>query len=192
MILNSIASVRTGLILSRKEAKTAESCCEYRQLNLKAIDDNGRIDLGETVPFYTSEELSDNYLTRIGDIIVKTTEPYTAVYITEEYTDLVIPSHFVLIRDINEEVVLPQYISWYLNTDRIKKMFRMSSTGSLKQIRPAMIGEVEIKPPTIERQKQVIELHEYSCTEIQLLEKLIELKKIYYKVKIDNVNRTKA
>ena len=192
MILNSIASVRTGLILSRKEAKTAESCCEYRQLNLKAIDDNGRIDLGETVPFYTSEELSDNYLTRIGDIIVKTTEPYTAVYITEEYTDLVIPSHFVLIRDINEEVVLPQYISWYLNTDRIKKMFRMSSTGSLKQIRPAMIGEVEIKPPTIERQKQVIELHEYSCKEIQLLEKLIELKKIYYKVKIDNVNRTKA
>ncbi len=188
MILNSIASVRTGLILSRKEAKTVDGCCEYRQLNLKAIDDNGRIDLGETVPFYTSEELSDNYLTRIGDIIVKTTEPYTAVYITEEYTDLVIPSHFVLIRDINEEVALPQYISWYLNTDRIKKMFRMSSTGSLKQIRPTMIGEVDIKPPTTERQRQIVEIYNITQKELGLLKRLITQKEICYKAMINTLS----
>ena len=191
MKLNELSSVRTGLVLSRKEAKTADKSHEYRLLNLKSVSEDGTINIDETIPFYASEELSPNYLTQIGDIVVKTSEPYTAAFITEEYEGLVIPSHFVVVR-VDEAKTLPQYIAWYLNKDRIKKAFRMSCTGTLKQIKPSMVGETDIKLPTHERQRQVVELYELSRKEIQLLEKLMRQKEAYYKTLINKVNRMRG
>lgn len=188
MKLNKLATVKTGLVLSRKESKNTDKSYEYQQLNLKAVDDNGTININDTIPFYASENLTSNYLTQVGDIIVKTSEPYTAVYITQEYAGLVIPSHFVVVR-VNTETALPQYIAWYLNKERIKKAFRMSCAGMLKQIKPTMIAETEIKLPTFERQQQVVDLYDISKKEIQLLEKLIKQKKIHYKLLINKVNR---
>lgn len=189
MKLNKIASVRTGLVLSRKESKNSDDGYEYRQLNLKAVSDNA-IDLEHTIKFYATEKLSENYLTQSGDVIVKTSDPYTAVYIKEEYSGLVIPSHFVIVR-VNENIALPKYITWYLNKERIKKDFRMSCTGTLKQIKPSTIAETEIKLPTLERQKQVVDLYDISQSEIKLLEKLLEQKKTYYKSLINKVNKIK-
>jgi len=188
MKLNELATVKTGLVLSRKEAKNADRIYEYQQLNLKAVDDNGTINVSDTIPFYASEQLTSNYLTQDGDIIVKTSEPYTAVYITEECAGLVIPSHFVVVRvDISKAI--PQYIAWYLNKDRIKKFFRMSCTGILKQIKPTIVGEVEIRLTPFERQRQVVELYDISQKEIQLLETLSRQKEAYYKALINKVNR---
>ena len=188
MELNKIATVKTGLVLSRKESKDASERFEYRQLNLKAVCDNGTININDTIPFYASEQLTASYLTQVGDIVVKTSEPYTAVYITEEYANLVIPSHFVVVRvDITK--ALPQYIAWYLNKDRIKKAFSMSCAGMLKQIKPTMVGETEIKLPTLERQRQVVELYNISRQEIVLLERQIRQKEAYYKALINKVNR---
>lgn len=189
MKLNKIATVKTGLVLYRKESKNSDDCFEYRQLNLKAVSDNV-IDLEHTIKFYATEKLSENYLTQSGDVIVKTSDPYTAVYIKEEYAGLVIPSHFVIIR-VDESVALPKYIAWYLNKERIKKNFRMSCTGTLKQIKPSTIAETEIKLPTLERQKQVVDLYDISQSEIKLLEKLLEQKKMYYKSLINKVNKIK-
>ena len=171
MRLSEIASVRTGLVLSRKEAKTTNAVHEYRQLNLKAVADNGTICLEETTCFRAAEALSSNYLTQAGDVIVKLSEPYTAAYITEAYAGLVIPSHFVVIRT-DPRKVLPQYIAWYLNKDRIKKAYSMSRVGVLKQIKPTTIAETEIRIPSLERQKQVIALYDLSRTELQLMEQL--------------------
>lgn len=190
MKLNKLATVKTGLVLSRKESKNADKSYEYQQLNLKAVDDNGTININDTIPFYASEYLTSNYLTQVGDIIVKTSEPYTAVYITQEYAGLVIPSHFVVVR-VNTETALPQYIAWYLNKERIKKFFRMSCAGLLKQIKPTMIAETEIKLPTFERQQQVIALYDISRKEMQLLDKLLKEKETYYKALINKVNKMK-
>lgn len=188
MKLNEMATVKTGLVLSRKESKNADKSYEYQQLNLKSVDDNGTININATIPFYASEALTSNYLTQVGDIIVKTSEPYTAVYITQEYAGLVIPSHFVVVR-VDTAMVLPQYIAWYLNKEQVKKTFRMSCTGMLKQIKPTIIAETEIKLPTSERQQQVVALYDVSRKEMQLLEKLLREKEIYYKTLINKVNR---
>lgn len=190
MELNKIATVKTGLVLSRKESKDASERFEYRQLNLKAVCDNGTININDTIPFYASEQLTTNYLTQVGDIVVKTSEPYTAVYITEEYANLVIPSHFVVVR-VDTSKALPQYIAWYLNKDRIKKAFSMSCVGMLKQIKPTLIGATEIKLSCLEKQKQVVELYDISRQEMQLLEKLLRQKENYYKALINKVNRMK-
>ena len=188
MKLNKIASVRTGLVLHRKESTKIGDGCEYQQLNLKSVSDNGTINFDDTIKFYAAEKLSNNYLTHVGDVIVKTSAPYTAIYIKKEYVGLLIPSHFVIIR-VNKNIALPKYIAWYLNKDHVKKFFHMSCTGTLKQIKPSTIAETEIKLPTLERQKQVVDLYDISQLEIELLEKLLEQKKMYYKSLINKINR---
>lgn len=188
MKLNQIASVRTGLVLSRKEAKNAEGSCAYQQLNLKSVKDSGAISLEDTIRFVASEALSRNYLTQAGDVIVKLSDPYTAVYITEDYAGLVVPSHFVIVR-AEADQVLPQYIAWYLNKDRIKKAYNMSCAGMLKQIKPTTIAETEIRLPALERQRQVVELYELSQAELRLTEQLLRQKEAYYKALINKINR---
>lgn len=188
MKLNEIASVKTGLVLSRKEARNPADEYEYRQINLKSVSDRGVINIDELTVFYATEKLQNNYLTQTGDVIVKTSEPYTAVYITDEYADFVIPSHFVIIRaDIKK--IIPQYIAWYLNKDSVKKAFYKSCTGTLKQIKPSTIAETEIKLPDLCRQKQVVELYELSQRELKLLDELRTKKEMYYKSLINKINR---
>ena len=188
MELNKIATVKTGLVISRKEAKDPVNSVEYRQLNLKSVTDSATIKLSDTIPFYAIEKLSSNYITQEGDVIVKTSEPYTAVYITKEYAGLVIPSHFVIVR-VDIKKVLPQYIAWYLNKDRIKKAFRMSCTGTLKQIKPTIIAETEVKLPSLERQQKVVELNDIAQREIMLLKKQLEQKEVYYKALVNIVDK---
>lgn len=186
MRLNEFATVRTGLVLSRKESKLQSESFFYNQLNLKSIEDSGAIILENTIPYYSSEKLTENYLTQVGDVIIKTSEPYTAVYIKEEYAGLVIPSHFVIIRT-DKSIALPQFITWYLNKDQIKKSFHMSCSGTLKQIKPKTVAETEIKLPDLEKQKQVVKLYDLSRQEIQLLEKLIIQKETFYKELLNEI-----
>ena len=70
-----------------------------------------------------------------------------------------------------------------------KKAFSMSCAGMLKQIKPTMVGETEIKLPSLERQRQVVELYNISRHEIVLLERQIRQKEAYYKALINQVNR---
>ena len=188
MKLSEIASVKTGLVLSRKEAKDKEKGFEYRQLNLKAVNSNCEIIMNELIPYYTEEELPSNYLTQTGDVIIKTSEPYTAVYINEKYSGLVIPSHFVIVRVRNKNAD-PEYIAWYMNKDRIKKKFNMSCAGILKQIKPTLVGETEINLPAREKQKNVIEVYKLASAELKLLEELKMKKEQYYKALINKINR---
>ena len=69
--------------------------------------------------FKANELISKDYITRKDDIIVRLTTPYTAVLIDESSAGLVVPSHFIIIR-AREEYVLPQYLCWFLNLDKVK------------------------------------------------------------------------
>lgn len=188
MKLNEIASAKTGLVLSRKESKVQGEGKEYWQLNLKSVLDNGDVSKENLTKFYAAEDLPSNYLTQTGDVIVKTSEPYTAIYITEDISGLVIPSHFVIVRADTAKVI-PEYIAWYLNKDRIKKAFSMSCAGMLKQIKPTAIAETEIKLPSLERQQQVVDIYNLAQKELKLIDELRDKKESYYKALINKINR---
>jgi restriction endonuclease S subunit len=188
MKLSDIASVKTGLVLSRKQAKDKEKGIEYRLLNLKAVTNNCEINMNELIAYYAEEELPSNYLTQVGDVIIKTSEPYTAVYINEQYSGIVIPSHFVIVR-VNTSKADPEYIAWYMNKDRIKKDFNMSCAGLLKQIKPTLVGETEINLPDLEKQKKVVGINNLAVKELKLLDEIRMKKEQYYKALINKINR---
>ena len=72
MTIGEIAVVRTGLVTARKK-KIASSlqAYEYRLLNLKCIANEGYIEKDYIEPYEVSGKLKDDYLTRMGDILVR-------------------------------------------------------------------------------------------------------------------------
>ena len=120
MNLGEIADIRSGLVLSRKQARAdSPQAIRYHQLSLRAVKAKGEIDPAELEPYFAKEPLSTDYLTQPNDIVVRLTAPYTAVLIDDTTRNLVITSNFVVIR-IRGTELMPGYLYWYLNTPKAK------------------------------------------------------------------------
>lgn len=186
--LKEIAEIQTGLVLSRKEAAESSNEFEvYRQLNLKAINSEGYIDMELLEEFKANEVLSKDYITRKDDILVRLTSPYTAVLIDENSAGIVVPSHFIIVR-ARKEYVLPEYLYWLLNSDRVKleiaKNISSTTTGAVK---PAVYASLVIDELSLEQQKNIATVYSLAKKETYLYEQLKSEKERYYKETIKNI-----
>ena len=188
--LDDLVSVKTGLVLARKQAKhPSDVIAKYRQLNLKAIDSKGYIDENNLEEFCANERLKAEYLTQPGDVIVRLTTPYTAVLIDEEFAGMVIPSHFIVIRTRGKKI-LPEYLYWLLNTDKVKSsLLQNVSSIMIGTVKPASYAEMEIELLTLEDQRKISDMNMLAKKEIHLLDRLMGQKELYYKEAIDKVQK---
>lgn len=176
-MLSACAEIRSGLLLSRKMAKTEnKSVKTYKQLTLKSINSNGTIDKTLLESFFSNEILSPSYLTHKGDVVVRLTEPYTAVCINEEMENLVIPSHFIAIRP-NEKILDPDYLAWLLNNDSTKMQLKKKESGiALSLIKRSNYEELIIETIPLDKQQIIAEINKSAIRESELLIKLAEEK----------------
>lgn len=176
-MLSACAEIRSGLLLSRKMAKTEnKSVKTYKQLTLKSINSNGTIDKTLLESFFSNEILSLSYLTHKGDVVVRLTEPYTAVCINEEMENLVIPSHFIAIRP-NEKILDPDYLAWLLNNDSTKMQLKKKESGiALSLIKRSNYEELIIETIPLDKQQIIAEINKSAIRESELLIKLAEEK----------------
>ena len=120
MKLGELATVRSGLVLSRKQARKGTPVkMQYSLLSFRAIHPNGYIDMEQLEDFDAAEQLSPEYLTQVGDVIIRLTSPYTAVLINEASAGMVVSSNFVIIR-VDRSRLLPGYLVWLINTPKIR------------------------------------------------------------------------
>lgn len=179
MKLQDLASVRSGLVLSRKQAKEPVGY-PYRSINLRAIQPDASINLSEVDVYQAKESLKPEYLSQIGDIIVRLTAPYTAVLVDETTEGMVISSNFVVIR-IESEKLLPEYLFWLLNTQSVKRdIYENATSNMLGAVNAKFLAEIEITLLPIEEQHKLAQLYLTSRREIRLLKELAEEKERYY------------
>ena len=182
MTINDIAVVRTGLVTARKKKDAASlGTYKYQLLNLKCIANEGYIDKNYIEPYELSEELKDDYLTRIGDILIRLSAPYTAVLINKpELCGIVVPSHFAIIR-VDERYALPGYVFWVLRREKNKITMMQNSSGSTAfgTISSGLISSLPITLLPLHEQQIIGELLCLSEREQELLQKLSEEKKTY-------------
>ena len=188
MKLGDVATVRSGLVLSRKQARgTIEM--KYPLINLRSINPEGYIELEEIDIFEASELLSNEYLTRAGDLIIRLSTPYTAVLIDEKTTGMVVSSNFVIIRT-DEDVLLPEYLFWLMNTSKVKRrIFENATTNMLSAIKPKYFADLEISLLNLENQRKIAEMNKLALNETGILRQLADEKGRYYDLIIDQVYR---
>ena len=187
MRLGNVATVRSGLVLSRKQAKEPPFV-RYMLLNLRSINPGGYIDLSETDAFNSVESLSREYLTQCGDIVVRLTAPYTAVLIDESTEGLVVSSNFLIIR-VDHRYLLPEYLFWLLNTPDIKReIYENTGSNMLGAVKAKFFSEYEITLLPLSDQAQIAGMYAAAIKEAQLLRQLADMKAKYHSMLIDHIH----
>nr|WP_040428281.1 restriction endonuclease subunit S [Acetivibrio cellulolyticus] len=180
--LGDIAKINTGLVVKRKQAALRENVFkDYKMLTLKSFEQDGWLNINELDCFESNEELDEKYLTQQGDVIVRLSYPNTSIAINENNEGLLIPSLFAIIR-LSDVILLPDYLSIYLNSDLMKEFFGRSVIGSAIQIiNNSLLKEIVVKFPKIEKQKKIIEFNKFMLREKELMTSLIDEKTKYNK-----------
>lgn len=184
MKLGNIATVRSGLVLSRKQAREP-SDIRYPLLNLRSINPGGYIEADQLDVFVAAEYLSPEYLSQIGDVIVRLTAPYTAILVDKVTAGMVISSNFVIIRADRGEL-LPEYLFWLINTPKIKRsIYENTSSNMLGAIKAKYFSDFEVPSLPIAKQQQIAVMNELALKETKLLRQLADEKERYYSLLID-------
>lgn len=190
MILEDIATIRTGVVTTRKKASEKEPVIyEYNLINLKCASPSGCLDLqySETLP--VAEPLKTEYFTRIDDILVRLSAPYTAIMITkEEWCGYLVPSHFAIIR-VDKTVSSPEYILWLLKREstRQKILQNISGNGAFGTINSKFFNTLSVRDLPMEKQYIIGQMQLLSEKEQDLLHKLAVQKEIYNKMLVDKI-----
>ena len=175
MNLGNYSTVRTGLVLSRKEAQQDNGHYIYRALSLRNVTEDGQILLAEIEDYSAIEPLKGEYFTHNSDVLIRLSTPYTAILISEKEANLLVPSHFAIIR-VNE-MVDPHYLHWWLGKNK-KWLYKNASGGTIMgTISSGYISEMIFKPPPMEKQRRIRELLELSNREQHLFSLLGTKKK---------------
>ena len=186
MKLGEIATVRSGLVLSRKQAREP-SDIRYPLLNLRSINPRGYIDAEQLDVFDAAEYLSPEYLSQVGDVIVRLTAPYTAILVDKVTAGMVISSNFVIIRADRREL-LPEYLFWLINTPKIKRsIYESTSSNMLGAIKAKYFSDFEVPSLPIAKQQQIAAMNELALKETKLLRQLADEKERCYRLLIDRV-----
>ena len=184
MKLQSLAGVRSGLVLSRKQSKEPTDY-RYPLINLRCIQQEGNIDLHKADIYEAKESLKEEYLSRQGDIVVRLTAPYTAVLLDDTTSGMVISSNFVVIR-IEDKRLLPEYLFWLLNTQKVRhKIYENTTSNMLGAIKAKFLMDFELVLLPIEVQQKIAQLNLLAKKESQLLKELAAEKEKLYSSLLD-------
>lgn len=185
MKLNDVAATKSGLVLNRKKASLQSNIKrDYNVVSLKSFNSNGIYNHNESEEFIAEEELKDDYIAKKGDVLVRLREPISAIYIDKEYEDLIISSLMAVIR-VDETKVLPQYLTYYINSDFAQKQLLQDVTQSIiRMIKIIDIQNLEIDIPSLKDQELIVKTMDSFNQEEVLLNKLIaekqNLKKLVF------------
>jgi restriction endonuclease S subunit len=202
MYLGKYTTIRTGLVFSRLEQEPAleaiaggsgtrekalpdRSSYKYRALNLKTITEHGQILLTEVIDYFSKKPLKGEYFTHTGDLLLRLSAPYTSVVIKENETDLLVPSHFAIIRANTE--IDPYYLNWWLESNR-KLFYKFASGGTMMgTLSSGYVAEMQFDPPPLEKQQKIGEMLKLANREQQLLSSLKTKKKLLINTTLNTV-----
>lgn len=188
MRLGDAAEVRSGLVLARKSSRTPTPHC-YPLLNLRSIKDDGYIDLEDLDIFHATEALQSDYISQVGDIVIRLSAPYTAVLIDGETAGMVVSSNFAIVRADRQQII-PSYLYWLLNTPKVKKrIYENTTSNMLAAIKPMFFSDFNIVPLPLEKQRIIGEMNLLRRRETALLRKLADERNRYTALLIDKAQK---
>ena len=183
MKLKQLADIRTGLVLSRKKGDTHDDMYyTYKVVTLKAFNESGSLTYENLDTFVSNEKLSNTYLTKKGDLLIRLREPNHAILIDETTAGLVVPSLIAHIKF--KEPVNKEFLTYYLNKKTTQKKLQKEAKGTtISMINTKNLADLELHLPTQVKQEQAVSLLQLANREITLLETL-KMQKVDYKNQI--------
>ena len=176
-LLNEIADIRTGYSFRAKLEPDSEGNALVVQL--KELSEKNKIDISTAVRI-NMPDISENYLLQKGDLVFRSRGmDSTAAIMDITSNNIILSAPFQRIRLRDTMVIIPQYLLWYINNKEAQSYFSANKTGtSVSMISTAVLADLPVVIPSLEMQKQIVEISILSEKEIELQEELIKKKRL--------------
>lgn len=184
--LSTIATLQSGIVLSRKKTTVENGAFEYKRLNLRAVNETGYVVSSELEMFYTEDMLAPSQLTQCGDIVIRLFAPLFPTVITEADAGLVVPSQLALIRP-RSEAVLPTYLQMCLSRQSVIEALLSRESGVHRSITVKAISDLKIPLIPMPKQQKIVRIYELSKQRSQLYQKLIEQEQLQIESVIESM-----
>jgi restriction endonuclease S subunit len=193
MLLEEIAEIKMGLVLTRKKAQIEYDIqATYQLVTLKNIEDEGMFNQQPYVKFESNDGLSDHYFTKEGDVLMRLSHPNTAIFIDKDHEGLLVPSYFAIIEVVNKNFI-PQYVSWCLNSDAVKHELERSQSGTrIPSTNKNVLNTLEIKEVSLSKQEKITQIQRLHQKEKWLYAQLTQEKEKYYQSITEKVMRNEG
>lgn len=119
------------------------------------------------------KEVSEERITKEGDIAIKLSSPYDCALITSDDIGYVIPSFCALIRGVDENLLDLHYLVGYMNSSlAISDLVASINSTSMAMVRGKSLEELEIVFPTLQEQRVAGQAYRLSCMKKQSLQRM--------------------
>jgi len=187
MKLGEIATVRTGLVLSRKKASALHTALHYRMLTLKSFSDTMDISPAYMDDFYAGERIDTKYIIREGDVVVRLRAPVRALYIDARSAGAVVSSLMAVVR-VKDKRLTARFLAQVLNAPSTQKILEREIKGTtIPMIKTKDLASLEVILPPLDVQEETAALLALSRKEELLLHALIEEKQHLSQQWIDTI-----
>lgn len=176
-LLKEIADIRTGYSFRTKIQPDFTG--NTLVVQLKELSEKNTIDISTAVKIDMSD-ISENYLLKKGDLVFRSRGmDSTAAIMNIDADNVILSAPFQRIRISKPLEIIPEYLLWYINSKEAQTYFTANKTGtSVSMISTAVLAELPVVVPSLEIQKQIMEINTLALKEIELQEELIKKKKL--------------
>ena len=178
MKIKELATVQMGYSFrSRLEASEGGGVAVIQMKDL--LDDN-TVSCDGLVRI-NMEALKDHHLAQRGDLVFRSRGSVTtAAVLLEDPGKAVIAAPLLRLRVIKPDKVLPEYLNWYISQRDAQIFLTSQAKGTVQtMISKQAIEDLEVALPSLEKQKNIVELATMSAREKKLLRTLADKREQY-------------
>ena len=175
--LKYIATVSYGVTFRSRVKTTTDG--NVRLIQMKDLGDNNLVNLSSTVYVYLPNP-KDYQFVRCGDILFRSRgQRTTAALLDRDSERTVVAAPLLRIRsDISR--VIPEYLLWYINQPISQVYLTSRSEGTVvNMISKKELEKLEVRLPSIERQRAIIRFFKLAEREQFLLNEIKKKKSVY-------------
>ena len=174
--LNNISKIDSGKSFRHRIESIPNGECLVIQMKNISSDHSAIVGEPQSISLYG---INHNQLLNNGDILfmAKGNKNFATLY-QSDHPAIAVSLFFIIRPDRNK--VLPEYLTWFLNSSKAQAYFGQRQLGtSIKNIRKDALAQLEVDVPDMNKQKQIAELNNLMRTEKYLTQEYLEKKEVY-------------
>ena len=127
------------------------------------------------------EAVKEHHLAQRGDLVFRSRGSLTtAAVLLEDPGKAVVAAPLLRIRVTKKDLVLPEYLNWYISQRDAQIFLTSRAKGTVqKMISKQAIEDLEVALPSLEKQKNILELAMLSAREKALLHTMADKREQY-------------
>ena len=128
--------------------------------------------------------VKEHHLARKGDLVFRSRgQTATSAVLLEDPGSAVVAAPLLRIRVTKPEAILPEYLNWYISQRDAQIFLASRANGTVqKMISKQTIEELKVALPSLETQRNIVELAALSAREWFLLHRLADKRERYMSV----------